>query len=109
MRALIEEELLGFRDATALQWMRSGRVEPVLHERRWDYSVKPVSYPCWWVARFPALNLGVVYSDYGHQGWGTVELDSEWFDMDACWWESLEETLHAHVLPDLTRDRDTGA
>jgi hypothetical protein len=71
-------------------------VSPSLHLLHWSYSLEPVSYPGWLVADFRKKDVGIFFSQYGHDKhdpWGAIHISDKQFGMDDHWFLSLEDAV----------------
>jgi hypothetical protein len=93
---LVRRELALVRDDVVRDALLAQLLQPEVHLRNWDYGAAEERYPCWTVAKDPACDLAIVYSEHGHgpgSPWGLVSLSNLWFGMDAGWFLHLEDAF----------------
>jgi hypothetical protein len=92
----IRAEFERFRVPAMRDFARQYLIAPKLHYRQWDYSLEPLSYPCWLIADFGESDVGLAYSECGHgtnNPWGVVLIHDEWFGRDDSWFLTLEDAV----------------
>lgn len=91
IKKLIQQELLNIANLIVQNGLKSLLVsEPILHMREWDYGKENEKFECWTVAIDSQTDTSIVFSDYGHGGWGLVSIKNLWFGMDSGWFDNLE-------------------
>ena len=65
--------------------------EPIPHLRKWEYGEEDEKFECWTIAVDSKTETAIVFSDYGHQGWGLVSTINLEFGMDCGWFNNLME------------------
>jgi hypothetical protein len=96
VETVVREELDRFRISEMREFAQQHLITPKLHYRRWNYSCKPVSYPCWLVVDFGENDIGIAFSEHGHgthDPWGVVLISDEWCGRDDSWFLTLEDAV----------------
>ncbi|HEY9104582.1 hypothetical protein [Chitinimonas sp.] len=99
LRALVEAELEGIRDARVVAHIRSQLVEPVAVERAWNYGEEGETYPCWSILEHPNSSTAIAYCEFGfgpRTPWGLVGLagfTDMSMGMDCGWYLTLTDAF----------------
>ncbi|MEM7372378.1 MAG: hypothetical protein AAF587_27410 [Bacteroidota bacterium] len=92
IKQLVQKELDMMRKPVVKKGLESIlTVEPIAHLREWDYSRNGEKCECWTVAIDPQTDSSIIFSEYGHGGWGLVSSKELSFGMDSGWFHELEE------------------
>ena len=113
IKHLIQQELLNIKNHLVENGLKSLLVpEPILHMREWDYGKENEKFECWTIAIDTQTDTSIVFSDYGHGGWGLVSTKNLWFGMDSGWFDNLAQcyldSFNAGELPIWCVRKETG-
>jgi len=98
IKALVERELAGIRDASLVQTIRALLVTPYPVERAWDYGTADERFTCWTVLEHKPSNTGIAFCSRGFgpsDPWGIVFLSGPRMSigMDSAWFASFEDAI----------------